>query len=411
MIILSISGNNLVISCQGKTDYSVSHDKENLTHKIRLKHLRDIEAESDTVTTREGLDALWAKVEALCKEDFKEKVEAFHPNVTVNPVSGKYYLRFNNNAISNTEIPTPLVEMMQKSIEKELSIDPIIKNWVRFLRNPKMRKPGPVADLFKKRYVDYITSIYVRPDLLKQYQDEGLSYEVAKEKASVYEISITKQGFITGYKVSAEIDHKFEKDANGNIVKVARYATSFDENTGEIIEFDKSTLDIEDRLFEPYMQHQSGDAFYCRSVGGKGKGFGDKLGHFIRVGCVITLPEWSMVNCDDNSVCVKGLHCGNLSYLTGWNDGVLHTVLVDPMNIGAIPYYNGNNAIRVKEYYVNGSFSIPTNAIYHESEYGKLTEAQWTEMLKELKEENTKLQDETISTVAATQDELNGLSI
>lgn len=55
------------------------------------------------------------------------------------------------------------------------------------------------------------------------------------------------------------------------------------------------------------------------------------------------------------------------------------------MHIGAIPTYCGNNAIRVKEYYVNGSYTIPTNSIYHPSEYGKLSDIQLSTLHAEIK--------------------------
>lgn len=72
-----------------------------------------------------------------------------------------------------------------------------------------------------------------------------------------------------------------------------------------------------------------GNSFYSGSTGPD---------HVIRVGHEMWLDDWSKVNCDNNRVCVPGIHTGNLDYIEGWStdNNVTLSVLVDPRYIGAV---------------------------------------------------------------------------
>lgn len=59
---------------------------------------------------------------------------------------------------------------------------------------------------------------------------------------------------------------------------------------------------LEQRVFEPSVQRQIGDAFYSAEY----------KGHIIRVGKLAYLENWNQVNTNDNNSYVKGLHIGRL---------------------------------------------------------------------------------------------------
>lgn len=80
-----------------------------------------------------------------------------------------------------------------------------------------------------------------------------------------------------------------------------------------------------------------------------------------------------------------------LSYIKGFqNPGTTtHLVFIDPMHIGAAcDVRNGSDgAIRVKQYFVFGTLDKVNRSIYHSSEYGKWTDDEYRQMLKEVVEQ------------------------
>ena len=139
----------------------------------------------------------------------------------------------------------------------------------------------------------------------------------------------------------------------------------------------------EELLFEPAVMGQGGDAFWC----------GAKEGHFIRVGETHKLTSWDQVDCDDSHSCVRGLHCGGLRYIEGYQNGegmVTHNIFVDPMHIGAIIGLGTGNdgAMRVKQYFVHSTFTSVNRNIYHSSKYAELTDAEYDTMVKEAVEKH-----------------------
>ena len=385
MIIVSVIQDSIVASCQGKTDVTVKYSE------AKLKELQAIEIASESIKTREALDQLWAKVVEASKEDFITRVQALHPDLTVNETTGQFYLKLDGVIIDHA-LPAILVEYIQRSVEKGISVDPVVKCWKWFMNNPVLAeklKDGR-GEYFISRFADYLTSKYVSTELYDAYVEQGLSHEVAESKATINEINITKQGFLTGFKASDAVDWVYEKDSDGNVVKKDLYPDTeeLDPITGEIIRtpFNKEDLKAEDMVFIPHIMKQGGDAFYC-TLPDEVIDEKTRKGHILKVGHVISLESWDQVDTRDEVGNVKALHIGNLSYLENWTaqGAVVHDVVVNPMHIGAIPEYCGNNAIRVKEYYVLGPRTIPTNSIYHPSEYGKLSDIQLSTLHAEIK--------------------------
>jgi hypothetical protein len=266
--------------------------------------------------------------------------------------------------------------------------------WVRFLRNPNLKKKG---SYFAEKFFNFVNLKYQHPKMYNEFLDAGFSPEIAAEKATVYQMKITNEGLLNGYKVSREILHKFVADEDGEPVIKPRYARTFDVNTGEITSEGLPEF-VEERLFEPAMMGSGGDEFSC--VGPNGF---DKLGHFIKVGCIHALDSWEQVNTNDNVSCVKGLHVGGLIYISGYS-GEIHNVFIDPMHVGAVPD-DQTGAIRCKQYFVHSSLAGVNGSIYHSSKYAKATDAEWSKML----EEATKVSLDSAAAAKQALEEQNAL--
>ena len=79
--------------------------------------------------------------------------------------------------------------------------------------------------------------------------EQGLTHEAASKRAEMYQMKITHEGLLNGYKVSREVLHKYDQETGE---QVDRYKRTFNIDTGEI-EGDGLPEHVEDRLFEPAM--------------------------------------------------------------------------------------------------------------------------------------------------------------
>lgn len=364
MITLNVSGDVITGSYNGK-NFGVAFDK-----KVYKKML-DLQQKANEATSVKEVNKILEKFEPLTIEDFKKTVEGASPYLHVNPVTNETFLKF-NGVISNVPMPKGFVDRLNESIEKGIDITPMIKFWVRVLRNPKL------TALKLERIINYINATYYDHSMAEELVvKEGLSYEAARARATRRQVPITNEGLMQTYKVSKEKTWKFDPKTGE---RVDRYEVSFDEETG--LKTYKKPEAVEDLVFEPAVMGTGGDAFLC----------GNTSGHIIKVGEVHTLENWDQVNCDDNRSCVKGLHVGNLDYIRGYQHSgtVTHNVFVDPMYIGAVPD-DETGAIRCKEYMVYDTFAGPTKSLYRSSEYAAKTDKEWKEMLAEAVKENKQI--------------------
>ena len=79
---------------------------------------------------------------------------------------------------------------------------------MRWLRNPILRKKNKEGkgEEFTKRFFDFIDMKYVHPALRMEFMEEhGLSEELATQRATMYQVKITKEGLVNAFKVSREI--------------------------------------------------------------------------------------------------------------------------------------------------------------------------------------------------------------
>lgn len=370
MIIVNNLDNETIIgSVSGKT-FSVSYSE------AKYLQMKAIEARANSAQTMDELRALIDDFEPYTRESYKEMIEQTCPYVVVSRSNNRFYLKY-GSMVSSKPMPNELAEKIIKSHEKGIDPKPLVMFWVRFLRNPNY------SDDKAKRLVKYITAPYVNhtraAELMKE---QGLSQEVALKAATTTQVAITQEGLLVGYKVSREIFHKYELDENEEVVTRSRYKKQIDPDTGLVTMVEPEYA--EERLFQPAVQGEGGDEFYC--------GFeteGGKLGHFIRVGKVHYLPHWSQVDCNDNRTCCPGLHVGGLSYIKGYqNDGtVTHNIFIDPMHIGAVcDVENSDGALRVKQYFVHSSFKGVNKNLYHSSDYAKWTDAEYDAYVREVVE-------------------------
>ena len=364
MIHVSIIDDNIVGS-YGDTPFSVPMDTDLYSELTKLAE------KANSVTTMEEYSNCLSDCHDLVQVDYTKVIaDGANGLIYVNPITKEFFLK-QGEKVSKVPMPQALVDRIYESIDVGVDYSPLIKMWTRWLRNPILMKKGGTD--FSNRFFNFVNMKYVHPKMKTELMEEqGLSEEVAEKRATMYQMKITQEGLLNGYKVSREILHKYDTETGE---EVDRYKRTFNPETGEI-QGEGLPVTVEERLFEPSMMGDRGDAFHCEGINGTG------LGHFIRVGCNHYLDSWSQVNTDDNQACVKGLHVGGLKYIA-WYSGEIHNVFIDPMHIGAVPD-DQDGAIRCKQYFVHSSLSGVNGSIYHSSTYAAKTDEEWKEMREEL---------------------------
>ncbi len=375
---------NKICGSYGETPFAVEFSKELFDKMTKLAY------ESDLVESIEDYNAIIAAFAPLCVVDFSAVIETECKYIHVNKATGEFFLK-HDSVTSSIPMPQALVDRIFDSMDKDLDFMPLVKMWTRWLRNPilweKSREDN--GENFSRKFFEFINMQYVHPKLKDEFIEKGLTEEAAAARATVYQMKITSEGLLNGYKVSKEILHKFDRETGE---QVDRYKRTFNIDTGEI-DGDGIPEQVEDRLFQPAMMGTGGDAFFCEGDNGY-----TKPGHFIKVGCVHRLATWDQVNTNDNASCVKGLHIGGLKYINNYS-GEVHNIFVDPMHIGAVPD-STDGAIRCKQYFVHSSLAGVNGSIYHSSTYASRTDAEWDVMRKEAVEKMAAIKAECDKTSA-----------
>ena len=374
MIILNKTGEDksgfIISGSYNGQQFGVSFDE------TKWQLMQDLKNRADKATTMEELTAIMEEFKPLTEESYKELVEHKTPYIMVNKSTNKFYLKY-GNAVSKAALPQIFVDRIVKSLEKNIDITPLIKCWARYMR-PIPGRPGYTLEN-AKRFAAYIAAPFTNSQLLSELEGKGLAHEVAKERATTTQVSITQEGLLVCYKVSKEILKKYILNEEEDVIERSRYKKNVDPDTGYVT-FDAPEHE-EDKLFEPYCMGKGGDEFYS----------GDKLGHFIRVGHTHYLESWKQVGPPMG----PGLHCGGLNYISGFQNGqdaVTHNIFVDPMDIHTVainPTGTGNDgAMTVKRYFVYGTFKGVNKSIYHSSSYAAITDAEYATIVKEAVEAN-----------------------
>jgi len=381
MISINVIG-NLISGSYGNTPFSRSFEKDIYTQ------MADLSLQADQAETVEEYNKILSEFSLLATEDLNEKLPhaEFAGGVTLfKDAAGRYYTKFADGIIIDIPMPQALIDRVFDSMDTGASVDPLFKLWMRWCRNPILRKKikEGKGDEFSRKFFEFIDMKYVHPRLKVEYMEEhGLSEDIATERATMYQVKITKEGLVNAFKVSREILTKYDTETGE---EVPRYQRTFNPDTGEI-DSDGLPEHVEDRLFEPAVWPH-GDKFYCEGPNGY-----SEPQSFIKVGCTHRLPSWDMVNTDDDRSCVPGLHVGGLRYIA-WYTGEIHNVFVDPMHVGAVPN-SEDGAIRCLQYFVHSSLVGVNGSMYHSSKYAALTDEQWEEMKEDIIADYNKIADE-----------------
>lgn len=334
--------------------------------QTRFDAMLALQKEAVQAVSVEALTAILADFDPYTRDDYSTKVQSACPDIYVAPSSGKFYLKY-GTVVSSIAIPDLLARRILESVEKGIDASPLIKAWIRFLRNPNFTPDKA------EKFATYIMYQYIDRDYVAELMNKhGVSEEVAVERATVTQTPITQEGLLSSYKVSKELTERYILDDNGNKKAVKRYTKQIDENTG-LITYNEPEF-AEDRIFEPAIQGQSYNPFTCQVIGDTNENYG----HVIKVGHIHALKDWSQVDTNDNRSHCPGLHIGNIDYIRNYqNSGtVTHNVFVDPAHIGAITH-DGSGALRVLSYFVHSTLEKVNRGIYHSSRYAQVTDAQW----------------------------------
>lgn len=353
---------------------SINGEKFNVPFNTNVwSNLVDLAAKATLVNTVGEYNAIMDTAASLLEDNRSSEVETACPDIVL--VKGKFFLKLSDGTKDKNEIPAKLANKIVESVEKGLSATPLIKAWVRFLRNPNFSKAK--ANLF----ASYVTAMIIdQVERTRLIDEEGFAEEVATMMATYNEVAITQEGLIACRKYAELSDKKWMIDPETNeAVKVDRYekVKTVDEESGAV------TVDVqypdfaEEMTYLPPIMGTSSDAFFC----------GEKLGHIMKVGNRISLPSWDMVNCNDDRWGTNGLHVGGLSYVQGYSGQFNHLLecFVSPEDIGAIVDVERgrDGAIRVKSYFVYGAVNKPNKGLFHSSTYAALLDGEWEEYKKE----------------------------
>jgi hypothetical protein len=396
MININVNGNQISGS-YGRNQFVVRYTKERYDDMMSLK------LEADVAESMASLAKLYEEFAELAKESVKEMVTTKCPYLTQDDLTGEFFLT-SEGTISSIPVPQVLVDRILESVEKGIDFIPIVKVWIRFLRNPKLRGSNAQQRVnFSDLFARYISGFFVNEEKVERLMEtKGYSQEVAEKLSTVNDISFTQEGLLCTHKVVTEITTKSRVTADGSVEYEDRYEKVIDEDTG--LYMSDLPMTNEERLFQPCIMGQSGDAYFVEGT----NGYLGKV-HYVKVGCVHRLPDWSYVNTNDDQSCVRGLHTGSLSYVKGYQHAGTETldVLVDPMHIGAVS--NGDNALRVLQYFVHGAWTGTNGAIYHSSTYAKLTDEEWARMRKEVVEYFASERKKVIDAQDQEIDEINAI--
>ncbi len=372
MIIINKTGDEaqgyIITGSYNGKQFGVSFDEQ------KYQEMLNLQAKANNATSMEELKAIMDEFAPLTQESYKDVVESKTPYLVVNKHTNKFYLQYGGK-VSSQPLPQVFVDRILKAVDKNLPIEPLIKCWARYMRPVKGRPAYNQSNA--KLFAEYIAAPFTNRDLKNELLEKGLAEKVATDRATTPQVSITQEGLLVGYKVSREIRTRYDLNENEEVVQKSRYKKKVDPDTG-LVSYDEPTY-AEERLFEPWVMGKRGDEFFS----------GEDKGHFIRVGRPHFLEKWEQVG---NPGC-KGLHCGGLNYISGFQNGedaITHNIFIDPMDIyGIAGLGTGNDgAMTVKRYFVYGTFNGVNKTLYHSSEYAKLTDAEYATLVQEAVEAN-----------------------
>jgi hypothetical protein len=374
--VISHGDTKVITGTVSSEKFSLNFDDGIYTSLLKKKE------ELPSIQTMEAYEKWVQEVKDILATDTEDVITTSCPDL-IKSTKGFYHVKV-DGVISKKAVPQAIVAVILKSVDQDIDPTPIVKAWIRFLRNPNFSSEK--AELFAR----YITAEIIDWDEVKRLQDEeGFTYEIAILRATYNDVAITQEGLIVGKKYARLLTEGWEIDTETNKAVKTKLSyiedDSINPHTGEIYKGGvKEDVFNEDLLFEPPVMGVGGDEFYC----------GAEKGHYVRVGVEHHLPDWSYVNTDDNTAYVKGLHVGGWQYVQSYKglNCQLLECFIDPAEIGAIvDITQGDGAMRVKSYFVYGATTGRNKGIYHSSHYAAMKDKEWEEYKKKAVEESNKL--------------------
>ena len=188
---------NQISGSYGDTPFSVNYSEDT------YKKMMELSDRQQSVTTMDEYNALMEEFAKLTVQDYKTTVETECQWIHVNEGTGEFFLK-HEGVVSSIPMPQALVDRIFESLDKGIDFMPLVKMWIRFLRNPILKKKmySDRGDKFAEKFFNFVNLQYVHPKLKTELmEDHGLSEEVAERRATMYQMKITQEGLLNGYKV------------------------------------------------------------------------------------------------------------------------------------------------------------------------------------------------------------------
>jgi len=339
----------------------------------------------DFAAAQKVLDETFEKIDAFRIAEDSALEEILKDDLFLDKKTGKYHIKLDDK-IGKEPIDKFFVNKMIEANDKGLNPRPWLIFWVRLMRNELyINNKSKVKTL-----VSYLKAQYTCEKTAEALVKEGYSQEVANERSTFDQISITEEGILAAFKYVQLSDTKFtvekdEKTGEQKIIEKPRYGRKLevDENTGKVTkdELDLPTISEEFVFYPPVMGKSGGNPFTCSDLADISEE--SAKGHIIKVGKVHELAKgFNQVNTNDSSCCVPGLHLGGHYYVRGYGGqtNYLLDCLVAPEDIGAVcdvTAHGSDGAIRCRRYMTVGAHFVVSKGMYHPSKYAKLLDAEW----------------------------------
>lgn len=352
---------------------------EELYRQIQeLKSFINNPSESDRKNYKEFYTSKVEEIKRLMEEDFDAVLSSITQEL-VQLKDGNVYLK-HKGEIAMVPMPKEFVEWIQDRIDNGETIEPIIKFWIRLLRNPNIRDTED-ATAFAKEVCLYVIQTTTDTSLYKTYVNKGYSDEVAKSMATVQQTPITDEGLIHTMKV-VDVDvttwQYYDKDDKGQQVLKIRDDVKVDAEGGDLSDPEKA----EDWVFCPAI-HKNGDKFYCGSEPNK---------YIYKVGHRAMLPSWDMVTKRKGAKHIgagPGFYVGNLDWIRSYEHRGNATLncFVCPSKIGTVIHWMvEDGGLIVKEFFPHSikDREFTNKEFYTSSAYGSMLDEEWIKEKEEI---------------------------
>ena len=162
MISINVIG-DLISGSYGNTPFSRTYEKDIYEQMVKLAD------DADQAATVEEYNGILAEFSLLTTEDLKTRrhVADIAGDIYMSKDSaGRYFMELADGYLLDTPMPESLVDRILDSFDTGADTTPLAKLWLRWLRNPILRKKSKKGkgEEFTKRFFEFIDMKYVHPD-------------------------------------------------------------------------------------------------------------------------------------------------------------------------------------------------------------------------------------------------------